>query len=330
MTHPSPSPDLETRPPARGLPWGAILGVAVLTLAGFAMLAYAIYSLTGEEAPAPTQTVSAPTRIVVVIPTTTPVLATATPPIPPTATATPTENALASTSTPTGAILTITLPANVRSGPGQNYPVIGGLQAGETAPVIGRDAAGTWFVISFSGSLSGQGWVSNLVSSYAGDVNSLPVVAVPPPPPTAQPTAPPANTAAPTAPPPPVSAHGLTGSLTLCSSRTTYAVNERICFREQIKNTTNNVVRYGILGVLATPISGGQSQFQTSWGGDLAIDPGCFGPTDRCGGAWEDGMKLGAPGTYRLTLNICYSSRDTCLSGGEWETLTGGLVVTVQ
>jgi len=131
-------------------------------------------------------------------------------------------------------------------------------------------------------------------------------------------------------PPTTVSAHGLTGQLTLCEARTTFAIGERICFKELIKNTTNGAVRYGILGVQAASLAGGPGQFQTSWSGELGIDPGCFGPMDRCGGQWEDGMKITNPGPYRLTLQICYSAENVCLNGGEWETLTSGINITVQ
>lgn len=130
--------------------------------------------------------------------------------------------------------------------------------------------------------------------------------------------------------PAPLGTRGITGQLFLCNPKTIYAAGwERICFVELIQNHTGARINYGILGVQATNLSGGPSQFQTSWSGDLAIDPGCLGPTDRCGGAWEDGMKMNAVGTFSLTLQICYSSKITCQGGGEWETLTPGIVITV-
>jgi hypothetical protein len=128
--------------------------------------------------------------------------------------------------------------------------------------------------------------------------------------------------------PPAASAHGITGTLTLCNpEKPTFATHiERVCFRELIVNNSSETVTYGVLGVLATNLSGGPNQFQTSWRGDLSIAPGATGPT---GGGWEDGMYLAAPGTYRLTLSICYSSVDACLgANGDWETLTAGVNVT--
>jgi hypothetical protein len=234
--------------------------------------------------------------------------------------------------TPTEAVpqITVTTGANVRGGPGTVYAVLGGLAAGTTVPLVGRDTSGRWFVINFAGAAGGQGWVADVVGVVSGDVSGLPVIAAPPTPrPTSTPI--PTHTPPPTQTPVPSSSHGLTGQLTLCDpGKTTYAVNERICFRELIKNNTTAQVTYGILGVHAANLSGGPSQFQTSWLGNLAIDPGCFGPTDRCGGQWEDGVSLGAAGSYRLTMQICYSNVDTCrTTSGDWEVLTGGIVVQV-
>jgi hypothetical protein len=325
-----------TQPASRGLPWGALVGIVVLGLVGFAMLAYAILALTGGASPAATPppdrsaSTPAPTQIAVVIPTITsaPALSpTAQPLDQPTAGA-PLPDRPTSTAAPAGPVLNILQPANVRSGPGFDYPVIGGLQAGEAASAVGRDASAQWYVIEYAASVGGRGWVSILVSSYSGDANGLPVVAAPPPPP------PPTNTPAPTAPPATATlaaAHGITGQLTLCDpARTIYGNGERICFKELIKNNTASTIRYGVLGVQATSLAGGPGVFQTSWSGDLAIDPGCFGPMDRCGGQWEDGVKITNSGPYRLTLQICYSSKSACLDGGEWETLTPGIDITVQ
>jgi hypothetical protein len=116
----------------------------------------------------------------------------------------------------------------------------------------------------------------------------------------------------------------------------TFAVNERVCFVEWIKNNTAQAVAYGVLGVTAVK-DGGGAQFQTSWSGQqashglLGIDAGCIGPTDRCKGQWEDGMRLGSPGGYRLFLNVCFSDFPTCQgSTGDWEVLSGAIVISVQ
>jgi hypothetical protein len=216
----------------------------------------------------------------------------------------------------------------VRSGPGTNYPVIGGLAAGTSAPILGRDSTGSWYVIAYAESV--KGWVSKLVSEYRGYTDALPVIAAPPLPPTAvPPTAAPTSVKTPTP-----SGRGISGSLTLCTAnagRTTYAVNERVCFNEKIVNNTASLINYGVLGVLAVNTSGGANQFQTSWSGDLGINGGCTGPTDRCGGPWEDGIRIATPGAYTLYLQICFSTFNTCTSGGgEWESFGSGIAITIQ
>jgi hypothetical protein len=138
---------------------------------------------------------------------------------------------------------------------------------------------------------------------------------------------PPTNT-----PAPPPSSHGITGQLTLCNpEKPSFAASiERVCFRERIVNSTGNTITYGVLGVQIASLSGGPNSFHTSWQGNLSIGPGCTGPTDTCGGPWEDGTFLATPGTYRLSLSICYSDINTCLgSSGDWETLTSGVDITV-
>jgi hypothetical protein len=222
------------------------------------------------------------------------------------------------------------LPANVRSGPGTDYPVIAGLEVGATPLAVGRDTSATWFVISDPSIRGGQGWVADLVATYSGDIRDLPVVRASPPPPTPVQSTP---TAVPNPNPGPIlGSRGISGQLTLCNPKTTYAAGaERICFVEKIVNTTSGPIQYGVLGVQATNLSGGPGQFQTSWSGELGIDPGCTGPTDHCGGVWEDGMRLNAPGAYRLSLQICYSPLNVCTtSDGEWETISAGINITVN
>lgn len=126
--------------------------------------------------------------------------------------------------------------------------------------------------------------------------------------------------------------HGVTGRLSLCTPKSSYAAKsdafegERICVYESITNTTDQAITYGVLGVRAGNISGDEGAFQTSWRGDLSVPAHGNGPT---GGGWQDGLYLAA-GAYSLTLSICYSNVDTCLgSGGEWETLTPGIAINV-
>ena len=152
-----------------------------------------------------------------------------------------------------------------------------------------------------------------------------------------------ATPAPPTAtPPPPIGARGITGSLQLCDpSKTSYAANaftsigqiERVCILETIKNNKGEPVTYSILGVLAQNTSGGPSQFQTSWRGDLKINGGCTGPSGDggCGGAHTDtGFFIDAVGTYNLSLRICYSTVDVCVgNAGDWETLGSSIPIQI-
>ena len=358
---PAPPPPPGNRPSGgRDYSLPIMIGVFVLALVGIGLLGLGIYAVvklssnTAVAAGSSTATLAPLSTRVVLVPTTTPAPpATVTPTATTTATAVPatiaataasitattntTATAAGSTPTVAGSLLTLVQGVNVRGGPGTNYLVVGSLRAGDTAPVLGRNAAGDWFVISYKNGPGGQGWVSgnSSVSSYSGDKSQLKVVAAPPVP----------ATAAPTATPKPAGnpngalvngAHGVSGMLNLCSNQVAFALNERVCFVEWIKNNTTQAVAYGLLGVAAVK-DGGGTQFQTSWSGEqavhglLGIDPGCIGPTDRCKGQWEDGIRLGSAGGYKLYLSVCFSDYSTCRgTSGDWETLSGAIVISVQ
>lgn len=238
--------------------------------------------------------------------------------------------------------------ANVRSGPGTNYEVIGGIDANKTATVKGRNANSDWFAIDFNGT---TGWVYSGVVTYSGTIATLPVVAATPAPsgssgsggtsPTAAPTTAPAAATATTAPANsgPIAtgagSRGITGRLEIDGGRLTYSLNERIWFWEEMKNTTAGNIQYGILGVEAQRVTSGSKILQTSWSalsGPLQIDAGCTGPTDRCGGRWRDGMNIGVAGQYQLRLVICYNLTipECNQAGAQWEYLTDAILVTIQ
>jgi hypothetical protein len=114
----------------------------------------------------------------------------------PTALATPiTQPTLLPTPTAVSTVPTATanLSANVRSGDGTQYPVVGSLAAGQAATIVGISSLGTgWYLIHLP--TGGRGWVSPSVVTVTGDLSGVQRVAPPPPPP---PTAIPA-TATPT------------------------------------------------------------------------------------------------------------------------------------
>ena len=347
-----PPPGPSGPAPAGGTPLGMLLAVFGLAVVGILLLVlgiFAVIRLTSPTqvagVPATATTIALPTQVVV-IPTTTP-QPTATDTPEPTATATEapptaTETAPAATTgtanpavsgTPAAndTVVTIIQGANVRGGPGTNYEVIGGIKEGDTVPVLGMNAARTWYAIDFGSAAEGRAWVSQQVAQFAGNDGDLPIVAAPaPPPPTA--TAKPANNPAPG---PVAGTHGVSGQLSMCGGKLSFAVNERVCFVEWIKNTTTAPISYGVLGVIAVKSTGG-TQFQTSWdaqgapSGLLWIDPGCIGPTDRCNGVWEDGMRLPSAGSWRLSMQVCFSDFTTCLNGGDWETLSAPITVSVN
>jgi hypothetical protein len=91
---------------------------------------------------------------------------------------------------PTGSIPTVTgtpvnatvkvyenqMMINVHTGPGQNYPVIGILVAGQETPAIGTDRDGNWIQIVYMGVPGNVGWVAKSMVNLKGEL----VVVTPP------------------------------------------------------------------------------------------------------------------------------------------------------
>ena len=96
-------------------------------------------------------------------------------------TAVPLETA-SPTPTQCSPIVTTTTDANVRNGPGIVYGIAGQIPTGGTAPVTGRNAAGTWWHIVFAGGIGGFGWIAGSVTIATCIPPTLPVVADPPTP----------------------------------------------------------------------------------------------------------------------------------------------------
>jgi uncharacterized protein YgiM (DUF1202 family) len=102
-------------------------------------------------------------------------------------------------------LVTASVNANVRSGPGTDYGVIGALQASENARVSGRNADSSWWQIEFQG---GVGWIADVVVTANAPAREASVVSASAPPPTNTPL-PPTATAAPTAAATPAPTTGL-------------------------------------------------------------------------------------------------------------------------
>lgn len=97
------------------------------------------------------------------------------------------------TSTPSTALATADVTANVRSGPGSMYDWVDFLYQGESAEVVGRYeseesvAGGTWWRIHRTAQ-GLDGWVWGGVVTVSGDTSGIPFL-IPPPSPTPGPTA---------------------------------------------------------------------------------------------------------------------------------------------
>ena len=121
--------------------------------------------------------------------------AAATPTLAPAATLTPT---IAATPTVAKARVVADKSANLRGGPGTAYPTVGQLKAGQALDIIGRNASGDWWQLTWNG--RGQAWVAGTIVNVLGPIDAVavtPNIPTPPPLPTAAPTVPPAPTAPP-------------------------------------------------------------------------------------------------------------------------------------
>jgi hypothetical protein len=209
----------------------------------------------------------------------------------------------------------------VRSGPGVNYPVIGGLQVGSTPEVLGRDGSANWYVINY---LGGRGWVSSQVAQYTGDANALAVATAPPPPPPTPTPIPPTATPVPATATAAFGGRGVRGDyFRLQTSAREFGVNQDIWFEFQVTNTSSSTIPYRCLGA---KVPGGPAQ--CSWGSSStdALGPGAV--LD-----WNDHMNIGTPGTYTLVLGICYlgdtaACQNSATNG--WEYLSAGIQITVR
>jgi hypothetical protein len=84
--------------------------------------------------------------------------------------------------TPCTASVIANTPVNIRSGPGTVYGTIGAIPLGGSATVTGKNAGGTWWVISFPSGAGGIGWVAVSVVTASCIPPGLVVVAAPPTP----------------------------------------------------------------------------------------------------------------------------------------------------
>ena len=156
--------------------------------ASFALTLW-VLGATGCSAPAP-----APTQAPIPTDTPTPVVAQAQPTAPAAPTVPPASTPTLPPSTPTvipatpivttTAAFTATLQstANIRSGPGAGYALLGSLARGLTVRATGRNADKSWLQIDFPASPTGTAWVLAANTSAGKNADALAVINVPPAP----------------------------------------------------------------------------------------------------------------------------------------------------
>lgn len=152
------------------------------------LIAYLAPTITPSPLPKPTSTVVPPSPTV-------PPTATL---LPPTATPVPStvEPTATATLLPQRPRVVADSAANLRGGPGTNYPVIGQMTTGKEVDILERNASGDWWRIDWNGVT--QAWVAGLVVKVSGPIDTVPVARnVPAPPPTNTPAPPPPPTATP-------------------------------------------------------------------------------------------------------------------------------------
>jgi len=142
--------------------------------------------------------------VVVIIVTATPPPSPTPTPLPPTSTPGPTATPGPPTLTPTPsqtplppvAVTVKTDKTNVRTGPGQGYPLAAQLPAGTKITVLGRNRAGTWWKVCCVN--GGDVWIAGSMVTVEGPIWTVAEVANIPPPPPPPPTKAPPPTVAPT------------------------------------------------------------------------------------------------------------------------------------
>jgi uncharacterized protein YraI len=96
---------------------------------------------------------------------------------------------ITNTPTPTIPIVTVSQTTNCRTGPGTQYDLIGGLNVGQSAEVVGKYSNGNYWIIKTSGS-TGICWLWGQYATVTGNTANLPEYPVPPTPTPSLPAAP--------------------------------------------------------------------------------------------------------------------------------------------
>lgn len=81
---------------------------------------------------------------------------------------------------PCSPMVTATVNANVRSGPDTAYDIVGSLTLGQTATIVGRNDAYTWWYIDYPGIIGNHAWIAGSVVTSSCVPSVVQVVAAPP------------------------------------------------------------------------------------------------------------------------------------------------------
>lgn len=82
----------------------------------------------------------------------------------------------------TSVTVTVSLATNCRTGPSDIYPMVGGLQVGEVAEVVGKDAYDQYWIIILPSDPQVTCWLWGQYATVTGDTSQLAVIAAPPTP----------------------------------------------------------------------------------------------------------------------------------------------------
>ena len=77
-------------------------------------------------------------------------------------------------------MVTATVNANVRLGPGTAYDIVGALTLGQSAAIVGRNDAYTWWYIDYPGAAGNHAWIAGSVVTGSCVPAEVQVVAAPP------------------------------------------------------------------------------------------------------------------------------------------------------
>jgi hypothetical protein len=95
-------------------------------------------------------------------------------------------------------------------------------------------------------------------------------------------------------------------------------VGEKVFVKIEATNTSPGLLGFGVMGLNTST-----GTFQTSWDNDSIA----AGETFR----HEDGLPFSSPGTHKMWLSICYSTKEECQGpNGDWTRFEPGLEVIVQ